>query len=264
MFKEKDTVLVIFFIGTFIAIFLSVTLCIFFILYQKRKFRFIREKQQLKTTFQQELLHTQLEIQEQIFHNISQEVHDNIGQMLSLVKLNLNTMDMAKPDILEQKVQRSKELVTKVIADLRDLSKSLNPEIIRKIGLSDAIQQELLIVAKTGQYEANLSELGDFYQFDPQKELIIYRIFQEIMNNIIKHSRAKTVNVTLEYQPGMFTLTVSDDGEGFNTALETEKSNFGLGIRNMRNRARLIGAEFKITSIIREGTIVSLEVPLPD
>ena len=261
MLKEEITIYAV--LGTVIALFLSITLFLFFILYQKRKFKFIREKQQLKTHFQQELLHTQLEIQEQIFQNISQEVHDNIGQMLSLVKLNLNTIDMSKPDILEQKIQRSKELVSKVITDLRDLSKSLNPEIIRKIGLSEAIQQELLIVAKTGQYEANLSELGDFYQFDPQKELIIYRIFQEIINNIIKHSRAKTVNVVLEYQPQSFILTVSDDGDGFNTSLESDKDNLGFGIRNMRNRAKLIGAEFKITSIIDEGTIISVELPLP-
>jgi signal transduction histidine kinase len=263
MYPEENTLILTFIIGTIMVLFTSITLFLFFILYQKRKFKFTREKQQLKTNFQQELLHTQLEIQEQIFQNISQEVHDNIGQMLSLVKLNLNTIDMSKPDILEQKIHRSKELVSKVITDLRDLSKSLNPEIIRKIGLSEAIQQELLIVAKTGQYEANLSELGDFYQFDPQKELIIYRIFQEIINNIIKHSRARTVNVVLEYQPQVFTLTVSDDGEGFNTKQEPDNHHLGLGIRNMRNRAKLIGAEFKITSMIDEGTIISVELPLP-
>lgn len=249
-------------VGTLIALVLTVTLFMFFISYQKRKFKYIREKQQLQTTFQQELLRTQLEIQEQTFQNISQEIHDNIGQMLSLVKLNLNTADIAQPTIAAEKIQRSKELVAKVIGDLRDLSKSLNPEIIMNVGLSEAIQRELLIVAKTGQYDANLSENGDFYRLDLRKELIIFRIFQEIMNNIIKHSGAKTVNVTLEYQPRFFSLTVADDGKGYDIT-ECEEHFSGLGLHSMRNRVKLIGAGLSIDSAPAKGTVISIELSIP-
>jgi len=250
-------------LGTSLLLFLSITLFIFYISYHKRKFKYTRERQKLQSDFQQELLRTHLEIQEQTFQNISQEIHDNIGQMLSLVKLNLNTADFSEelPAAIE-KVKRSKELVSKAISDLRDLSKSLNPEIIMKIGLTEAMERELLIVAKTGQYEVNLSQDGDYYRLDPQKELIMFRIFQEILNNIINHSKAKTVNVTLEYQPEFFRLNVSDDGMGFDiSSLEGSKHCPGLGIQNMRNRAKLIGADIQFMSVLEKGTVISVELP---
>ncbi|HEY0676706.1 MAG TPA: ATP-binding protein [Chitinophagaceae bacterium] len=248
-------------VGTFLLIFLSITLFIFFYYYQKRKFKHIREKQQLQTNFRQELLQTQLEIQEQTFQNISQEIHDNIGQMLSLAKLNLNTAEVTGPAASLEKIERTRELVSKVIGDLRDLSKSLNPEIITRIGLGEAVQRELLMVAKSGQYNANLTQNGDFYRFNPQKELIVFRIFQEILNNIIKHSSAKTVNVSLNYQPGLFSLSVMDDGDGFDIALlESHSDKLGQGIRNMQTRAKMIGGNLKMESSAGKGTIILLEL----
>lgn len=248
-------------VGTFITLFLSITLFIFFISYQKRKFKYIKERQQLQTDFQQELLKAQLEIQEQTFRNISDQIHDNIQQMLTLVKLNLNTTDVTNAPETSEKVKRSKELVATAINDLRDLSKSLNPEIIKNVGLSEAVQRELLVVAKAGQYEVNLSQHGDFFRFDPEKELIVFRIFQEVLNNIIKHSQAKTVNVKLEYQPYYFSLLVSDDGSGFDaTKLESEDCPRSLGVRNMHSRALMIGARVQLTSTINKGTAVFLEL----
>ncbi|HYF32641.1 MAG TPA: sensor histidine kinase [Chitinophagaceae bacterium] len=262
MFKEEEVIWITV-VGTSIALFLSVTLFIFFISYQKRKFKYTKEKQQLRTDFQQELLRAQLEIQEQTFQNISQEIHDNIGQMLSLAKLNLNTTDISQPKIAEDKIQRSKDLVSKAISDLRDLSKSLNPDIIMKIGLSEAIQRELLLVAKAGQFEVNLTQNGDLFRFDPQKELIVFRIFQEILNNIITHSKAKTVDVNLDFQPHRFSLTVADDGEGFDVEkLDCEETNLGLGVRNMKNRAILIGANFTLNSILGKGTKAAVDLPV--
>lgn len=258
MLKDEEAIYITA-VGTCLVLFLSITLFIFYLSYNKRKFKFIRERQKLQSDFQQELLRTQLEIQEQTFQNISQEIHDNIGQMLSLVKLNLNTADFNELPTAIEKVQRSKEIVSKAISDLRDLSKSLNPDIIRKIGVNGAVERELLIVAKTGQYEVNLSQDGNYYRLDPQKELIIFRIFQEVLNNIIKHAKAKTVNVTLEYLPDIFNLTVSDDGKGFDTGwLDSYR---GLGIQNMRNRAKLIGADIQFTSALGKGTIISVTLP---
>lgn len=261
MSKEEEIV-VITLMGTLLLLFLSATLFIFYISYHKRKFKYSREKQKLQTDFQQELLRTQLEIQEQTFQNISQEIHDNIGQMLSLVKLNLNTVDFSDLSATQKKVYCSKDLVSKAISDLRDLSKSLNPEIITKIGLTEAVSRELLMMAKTGEYEINLTQNGHYYRLDGQKELIIFRIFQETLNNIINHATAKTVNVTLEYQPEHFSLTVADDGKGFDLAsIESADRNAGgLGIQNMRNRAKMIGADIQFESRPGKGTVVGVEL----
>jgi signal transduction histidine kinase len=181
--------------------------------------------------------------------------------MLSLAKLNLNTTDLAQPKQAEDKIQLSRDLVSKAISDLRDLSKSLNPELIMKIGLSESMQRELLMAAKTGQFEVNLTQNGDLFRFDPHKELIIFRIFQEILNNIITHSKAKTVDVKLDFQVPHFSLVVEDDGVGFDVSRpESEDGNMGLGIRSMRNRAVLVGADFSIVSIPKQGTTVVIRL----
>ena len=102
---------------------------IFFIVINRFRInRYIMEKKNMETKFQQEILQTQLEIQEQTLKNISQEIHDNIGQALSLAKLNLNTMQVTNDEGLQQKILNSKELVSKAIVDLRDLSRSHDTE----------------------------------------------------------------------------------------------------------------------------------------
>ncbi|HEX6179603.1 MAG TPA: sensor histidine kinase [Chitinophagaceae bacterium] len=261
MFNEE--VIWISIVGTFIALFLSVTLFIFFVSYQKRKFKYFSEKQQPHADFNQELLRAQLEIQEQTFKNISEEIHDNIGQMLSLAKLNLNTTDIGQPKQAEDKIQLSRDLVSKAITDLRDLSKSVNPEIIMKIGLSESIERALLMAAKTTQFEVNMTQNGDLFRFDAHKELIIFRIFQEILNNVITHSKARTVNVTLDFQVPHFSLRVEDDGVGFDISkLDSQYHNNGLGVRSMKNRAVLIGADFTIASTPLAGTVVVVELSL--
>lgn len=212
--------------------------------------------------FQQELLKSKIEIQNQTFQNISQEIHDNIGQVLSLVKLNLHTADFKDVPATMEKIKCSKELVGKAITDLRDLSKSLSAEMIKEIGLHKTIQREMALMSKTGQYEAVFKEHGQPFRFDKQKELILFRIFQEVVNNIINHARAKTVIVRLFYESRLFNLTVSDDGDGFDDRQLHSEDDFGLGIRNMQTRAALIGASFQLTSTRGKGTTVSIRLPL--
>lgn len=110
------------------------TLCIFivanFLLYYIKRKNHFRQQANLEEKYEKEILATQLEIQEQTFKNISQEIHDNIGQALTLAKLNLNTMSAEDTSELKQKIINSKELVSKAINDLRDLSRSLNTDYV--------------------------------------------------------------------------------------------------------------------------------------
>ena len=107
-------------------------------------------EQKIKSDFQQTLLQTQLEIQEQTLKTISEEIHDNIGQALSLAKLKLNTVDFTKQEQLIEKITDSKNLVSKAIQDLRDLSRSLNTDNIAAMGLIRAIEYELELFRKSG------------------------------------------------------------------------------------------------------------------
>ena len=228
--------------------------------YQKRKLTYFKEKEVMKSIFQQTLLQAQLEIQEQTLKNISQEIHDNIGQALSLAKLNLNTMPPTNDEALQQKILNSKELISKAIVDLRDLSRSLDTDYVQEMGLQRAIEYELEMIKKTGTIETSMIVEGSLFRLEKQKELILFRIVQETFNNIIKHAGAKSIKVNINYAASAFTLVINDDGKGVNLQPlnEGENNNFGLGIRNMHSRAKLIGADFKMSSIIDGGTEVKI------
>ena len=246
-------------IGTILLLFLTLFIIVNLLLYYHKRKRHYVENENLKTEFKQTLLQTQLEIQEQTLKNISQEIHDNIGQALSLAKLNLNTMPPTNDEALQQKILNSKELVSKAITDLRDLSRSLDTDYVQEMGLQRAIEYELEMIKKTGTIETSMIVEGSMFRLEKQKELILFRIVQETFNNILKHASAKTINVNINYGDA-FTLVIKDDGKGVNLdpLNEGKNNNFGLGIRNMHSRAKLIGAEFNMNSVIGKGTEVEI------
>jgi two-component system, NarL family, sensor kinase len=230
----------------------------------RRKKKHIEEKRAMESNFQQEILRTQLEIQEQTLKNISQEIHDNIGQVLSLAKLNLATIDISKALRLQEKIDESKNLVGKVIQDLRDLAKSLNTDYVAQMGLARSIEYELELINKTELFKTSFQISGSVVKLEKQKELVIFRIVQETLNNIIKHSGASEIMVALLYSPENFELSIHDNGRGFDLNAPSEKEGIpsGLGIRNMKNRAELIRAQLTISSDPGKGTFVHLILPL--
>jgi two-component system, NarL family, sensor kinase len=244
---------------TIILLLLGFFILLLFILYRNKQ---IANKKKIDL-LNNESLKTQLEIQEQTLKTISQEIHDNIGQVLSLAKLNLNTMDITKQDKLQEKISDSKKLVSKAIQDLRDLSRSMNTDNIEAIGLVRAIEYEMEMIRKTG-FKTELNVEGNIIRVEPQKELILFRIIQEVLNNIIKHSEASVITTKIVYAEKEIKIEVKDNGKGFDLAPlnNNETSGFGLGIRNMHNRAKLIGADFTMSSNIDGGTAVALTMPL--
>jgi two-component system NarL family sensor kinase len=232
----------------------------FIFMYRKKQKLNQFEKTQLRLEFQQSLLQTQLEIQEQTFRNISLEIHDNIGQILSLAKLNLSSIELSDPSLAPEKALSAKNLVSKAIQDLRDLSRSLNTDFVSQMGLPSAIEYSLDIIKKTSLYETDLTIEGVVRPFETQRELVLFRIVQEILNNIIKHAQATVIIVALEYGGDSFQLTVTDNGKGFDLSPINEDTGFGLGIRNMHTRANLIGAEFQISSTIGAGSTVMINI----
>lgn len=249
-------------IGTAILVLLAVLFIVFLLLSVKRRNRLTMQAKEREIKFQQELLQAQLEIQEQTLKTISEEIHDNIGQVLSLAKLKLNTVDTAKETELREKITDSKNLVSKAIQDLRDLSRSLNTDNIASMGLQRAIEHELELIRKSG-YETIFEINGESRRMEPQKELIVFRILQESLNNIIKHADARKIAVRIHYSGDKLELKIQDDGKGTDLELLAgENDNKSLGLRNMRNRAQLIGAGFQFDSEPGKGTTIYLSIPL--
>jgi|SRR5690242_16392058 signal transduction histidine kinase len=232
------------------------------LIYQKKQLQYIAEKKQLQVTYEKEILESKLEIQEQTFKNISQEIHDNIGQVLTLVKLNINTMATAEPPALQNKISDSRNLITKAIQDLRDLSKSMNTDLVIEAGLTQAIEYESELIKKTGGYEIEYNITGNVYRLQNQQELILFRLVQEALNNIIKHAKATRIKIAIAFEPNIFTLHVTDNGVGFSAGELKLNPVRGSGLRNMENRAKMINGNFTCTSVPGKGTSIFIALPI--
>lgn len=245
-------------IGSAFFLLVAIGIILLVFVYQKKQARYLQEKAALKAAFEKELLEAQLEMQELTLKNIAQEIHDNIGQTLSLAKLNLNTINPEKAAALPEKLANTKELVSKAISDLRTLSKTLHNEAVLSLGLAEAIELELRLIEKAGVFQTALNVNGSPASLDPQKELILFRAVQEALNNAIKHSGASRIDVNLQYTDAELQVAVKDNGKGFRTDVAGQ----GSGMRNMQNRAMLIGGHFRVSSTEAAGTEIRLNLPI--
>lgn len=248
-------------VSSFFLLLVAGGIIVLVLVYQKRQIASIQEKEQLKADFEKQILESKLEIQEQTFKYISQEIHDNIGQMLSLAKLTIHTMNPDEPARLPAKIGSAKNLVSKAIDDLRCLSQNLNTDYIIDLGLKASVENELKILQNASQYQINVCTEGDAYRLAQQHELILFRIFQEALQNILKHAQASTITVLLSYTPRQFTLKIADNGRGFDAAAGLTGSS-GIGLRNIRHRARLISGLFDVESEPGQGTTVIIQLPI--
>lgn len=228
----------------------------FVILYRNKQVINKQEQEKLQSAFRQELLKSQIEIQEQTLNNTSREIHDNITQVLSFVKLTLSLTKKMDENEKQKKINESRELIAQTITDLRDLSKSLSFEHIASLGLVQTIETEVEKINKSGLVSVSFGLEGTAYSLGEQRELVLFRIFQESLNNALKHSGAKHFKIRLQYHPDLFNLTLQDDGSGFSS--ETLKNKSGSGLRNMENRATLIGGTAKIDSSPGKGCCVTV------
>jgi len=261
--QENEIVLI-----TFVGVIILMALLIIIIaailhLYQKKQHSFLNQLEIVKNRYEKEILSTQLEVQEETLQHISREVHDNIGQFLTLAKLHLNTIE-AGPEGLA-KVDYAVDLVGKALNDLRDLSKSLSLELIREVGLAKAIENLVSQLKKAGRYEVNFEIRGDDNYFDEKKEIIMFRVLQESINNILRHSKASSIWIMLDYSKKAISMSVKDDGIGFDTEkilVEGKPYRRTGGISHMMARAMLIEADFIIESKRGDGTLVRITVPI--
>src|ERR1700750_1824105 len=185
---QDDSVgLVVVVTGIFFA-FLVCSVVYFVVLYRNRQLRNKKEQEELHAAFHQELLKTQLEVQEQTLNYISTEIHDNITQVLSFVKLTLANIASSSEGEKKSKIDESRQLVAQTISDLRDLSKSLSFEHIASLGLVQTIEIEVDRINKSGLLNAQIQIDGASYSLGDQRELVLFRIFQEALNNTLKHA----------------------------------------------------------------------------
>ncbi|MFD5806033.1 HAMP domain-containing sensor histidine kinase [Streptomyces sp. NPDC049936] len=188
---------------------------------------------------------------------IAQELHDEVGQSMTAILLVLGRAADDAHEPLREELQQAQEITRESLDEVRRLVRRLRPGVLDDLGLISALSSLTHdFAAHTGlrvvrRFDADLPAL------DPETELVLYRVAQESMTNTARHADAGRLEVSLSPADGAVTLTIADDGRGMEAACE------GAGIRGMRERALLIGADLDITSAPEAGTRIRLTAPVP-
>lgn len=247
--QEKENIVLI--VSTLLILLILISLIVLFTVFQKKKNSLVEERKKTQERFEKEITETQIEIREETLRNISWELHDNIGQLLTLAKIQLQSAT-------KQNINEVSETISKGLSEGRALSKLINPEAIHNINLREAVQLEIDRFNRLNFINSSLILLGDEKEIDKKHSIIIFRILQEFFSNTIKHSRATTLKVSLDYQNDELIIIVKDNGVGF--LLEVKKE--GIGLLNIKNRAKLICAEAIFSSEKDEGTTLKIHYKL--
>ncbi|RWY50083.1 sensor histidine kinase [Mucilaginibacter gilvus] len=239
-----------------------ITLVLFVSQYNLRKKRHSEEKVMMQQNYEMEIAKARVEVHEQTLQTVGADLHDHIGQLLSLTNFTLKSVDELNPDKTREKIDSAIALTSKSIQELRLLGKLLQGEQLIRDGLSKSIRYELDWLERLGKLKIEYHDNNPSAKsgLDANKELMVFRIFQEIINNILRHAEATVMAVTLTYLDDMLELQVTDDGVGFDVPL-AQATSPNMGLFNMQYRAKMINGSAVIESGAERGTVVKLTVP---
>jgi len=195
----------------------------------------------------QEVMSAEREATEQTLTEVGRELHDNIGQLLTATQMGFrNNLD---EDIQEEgAIGRSMETLEQTIEEVRRLARSLNSDLWRDRTLVDAIAFECERLSRMRVVAMRFEHGGDVFEIDNDSKTILFRCFQEVISNAIRHGQARNIDVALSVKGGPV-LKISDDGRGF----DAEKTTKGAGLNNIRRRSRLIGFTAEVDSEVGNG-----------
>lgn len=255
--ERKEIQLLVISLGIVFLTLLIILLVIFFY-FLKKKNTYLVEKMESELYFQSELIKTRIEIKDQTMSEISKELHDNIGQIVSVGIMQLNMcLNSGKP-VLASELYDLKATLAKTLDEIRILSRIINKDNLLQHNFIEAIKQDLKRIKKLKNIQYNYNLTGEIPEISQEHDLFIYRIFQEVLHNSLKHSRSDLFEVSIHTTKDIFHLEIKDFGIGYDTK---QLKNSGLGLNNMKLRAKLIGA-ILIMQSDSSGTTVTLEYPL--
>jgi signal transduction histidine kinase len=262
---EKDiNIPFVFVIGTLILLALVIFIILFVVLYQRKVLKHEKEKLNIIEENKVELLNNTINIQEEERKNISSDLHDEWGPLLSAIKLNLKQIETINHDKFKQaKISETYKIVDTLVEEMRNISRLLSPFTVTEFGLADAVRELCERINDNDTIKISFKE-SYYRELVSQKvELTLYRITQELLNNIIKHAEAKNVFIELETNAEKLTLIIKDDGKGFDMNNKNVSLSRGNGLNNIQSRLLIINADVIYESWLnKEGTKVTVEVKL--
>ncbi|KGL58976.1 sensor histidine kinase [Polaribacter sp. Hel1_85] len=249
---ESEASQIILYATTLIIVLFVIFIVLLFGFFQKRKNLLLQQQEENKKRFEREIAETQIEIREETLRNISWELHDNIGQLLTLAKIQLQN---ATPENIDE----VSITISKGLTEVRALSKLINPEAIKNINLKEAVQLEIDRFNRLNFIKSTLKVTGIEQKINEKSSIIIFRILQEFFSNTIKHSKASNLIVLINFSKNELEIVAKDDGIGFSSE---ENKSTGIGLENIKNRAKLIGATAVFLSEKNKGTSLKITYKL--
>lgn len=257
----SNDIFLIYFVGTTGMMLLAVSLFYFFITYQKRILKKQLELNEIRARQQEEIITNTILSQENERKRIARDLHDEVGAMLSVVKLNVSRLEKKTDEVVaKQLATDTKQYLDEVITQVRRISRALLPPSLEKFGIWNAVEELATWVNKSEQLKIECRKSGEPFRFDSAKELAFFRILQELINNAVKHAGATKISICLRFSKSGFQFSLADDGKGFNL---NEKAT-GLGLKNLESRSNMADAKFKMKSWLGKGTRAVLCIAIPN
>lgn len=248
---EDNQIIFILFAGAFLAAIMATFVVSMVVFHRQRQVQNKQKMDQIKAEYEKTLLNIENEIQQDTLRHIGRELHDNVGQLLSLAKLYLGS---SKPE----KQTEGRLLINQIINEVRGLSKTLNLDWVESISLEEFIKQQLDKIQSTDFCETLLVESNEAWKLNKDTKLVLIRVIQECLNNAIKHASPSNIKVQMEKSDGRYLVRIEDDGKGFDTSQQSK----GSGMTNLRKRMETIGGAFEIISSPGNGTQINLSLPV--
>ena len=206
-----------------------------------------------------EKIQAEIDTLEKERRRIASDLHDELGSLLSAVKLQINSLDTNDPED-QQIIQTSSYHIDTIITKVREISNNLMPNTLLRKGLRRAIEEYVDHVQKASQLQIKFVCTEEL-RLQQSQEINIYRIIQEIIHNTLKHAKASYLIIQLTIEGNSLLLMTADDGTGFDFFARA-KDNPGLGLRNLQSRVEVMGGELSCMSETGKGTMYSFEIPV--
>lgn len=249
--KHEVLLVAYFIIVVVVLVFLFI---LFFYTFQRRKNKLLIEKVVAQKEFESTLVQAENEIQEATLKNVGMELHDNVGQLLSVAKMQLRSGLSKLEEDKRDAFNEALETVDLSLTEVRQLSKTVNGEVLANLDLSEAIQVEIDRLNRFSHTDAHFSVSGDPIFIGEKEKIIIFRIVQECCSNVIKHAEAQHLNIDISYGKEHLHIVIKDDGIGY----DTNDNKLGSGLINMQRRAEMIHARLIAHSKKGQGTEITL------
>lgn len=241
-------------ITTFIILIVVLMMVLIYGVFVKKKSQLLLAQQKKEAQFEQELAISQIEIKEQTLNYIGQELHDDLGQKLSVARLMANRINFIDQSKQVELINEINVLVGECIQDIRNLSKVFITRQVEDFGFVESLDREISRIKRLELMEVEYINNNQYLHINNNDALILFRIVQECINNVIKHSRAKKFYLIIEDRAESLLIMINDDGIGF----QERNRNDGSGLKNIQNRAKIINANFRLKSVENAGTKITI------